>query len=583
MKVLLLHPEISPVDGAWAKEHWDLIVDLGYAGSDTYAEWSARFKTRVFSLHEYATDFESYRWAGQLLDLGRGKLLDRTGLDWWEFLAAQHYQDLHVLYLCLRLKSEIAESNLELAATAPHRLVRIIEQVLGQPAQCPLAWNRNALAGIAGKLRSAQNLGLSQVTQIAFDKWDSHYRVRRRWAGSGRAELKQPTVLLPSAYSNVTRSALAYASQLPDCRFLLVTTRRSGNPSRAPVNVRLASLAAYVVPNSVAREESLELDRSWSSLLGTMTRDHKEFAYAAAAGVWDYFPSHLEQGLHLRHAWQELLDAEPITGVLCGDDLNFHTRLPLKLAQLAKLNTVYCSHGALDGGFLFKQPIADCYLVKGEMESEYLKRISNIPPERIVVAAPGPVADASRNQVLDDAVVFFSQPFEVDNGRSDAIYRDIVPRLLAVSERRGRKLVVKLHPFESRRGRQKLLNSILGRDLARNIEIIEGVPPEKVMSRAWCGITVDSSVAIECALRRIPFFLCGWLDFNGMGYLQQYARFGAAQVLGCPRDLDRIPELVAAYKPDPLILDRLWHQADSAELDQVMFGTPQARLDRCAC
>lgn len=583
MRVLLLNPEDSIGGRAWNQEHWDLIVDLGYAGSDTYAEWSARFKTRVFSIHEYATALESYRWVGQLVDLGRGKLLDRMGLDWWEFLAAQRYQDLHVLYLCQRLKSEIGESDLEIAATRPHRLVHIIEQVLGRSVQFRFEENRHVLGGIAGKLRSAQNLGLSQITQIAFDKWDSHYRMRRRWAASGRARLKQSAVLLPSAYSNVTRSLLAYASQLPECDFLLVTTRRSGVPNRLPRNVHMAPLAAYAVPNGVGREEALELNRSWHLLLGELSRDRNEFAYAVAAGVWDYFPSHLAQGLHLRHAWQQLLDSEPVTGVLCGDDLNFHTRLPLKLAQLSKLNAVYCSHGALDGGFLFKQPLADCYLVKGEMESDYLKRISNIAPEKIVKAAPGPVPDVSRSQALGDALVFFSQPFEVDNGRTDAIYRDIVPRLLAVAERSGRKLVVKLHPFESRRGRQKLLSSILGRDLARNVEIIEGVPPEKVMSHAWCGITVDSSVAIECALRKIPFFLCGWLDFNGMGYLQQYARFGAAQVLACPLEIERIPELVAAYKPDPVILDRLWHQGDAAELGQVMFGTQQARLDRCAC
>jgi len=51
------------------------------------------------------------------------------------------------------------------------------------------------------------------------------------------------------------------------------------------------------------------------------------------AGLWDYFPENLETGLRLREAWKRLLECEPVKGVLCGDDLNYHTRLPLILAR----------------------------------------------------------------------------------------------------------------------------------------------------------------------------------------------------------------------------------------------------------
>ena len=60
-----------------------------------------------------------------------------------------------------------------------------------------------------------------------------------------RAQLKEPVMLLPSAYSNVTRTVLAYAAQLRDRRFLLATTRRSGETNDLPANVASVPLSAY--------------------------------------------------------------------------------------------------------------------------------------------------------------------------------------------------------------------------------------------------------------------------------------------------------------------------------------------------
>jgi hypothetical protein len=96
-------------------------------------------------------------------------------------------------------------------------------------------------------------------------------------------------------------------------------------------------------------------------------------------------------------------------------------------------------------------------------------------------------------------------------------------------------------------------------------------------------VTVDSSVAVECALNQIPFFLCGWLDFTGMGYLEQFARYGVAKVLHTPEDIEHIPRMVGDYRPDSAVLERLCHQADPKQLDEAMFGARQARLKPCAC
>jgi hypothetical protein len=172
----------------------------------------------------------------------------------------------------------------------------------------------------------------------------------------------------------------------------------------------------------------------------------------------------------------------------------------------------------------------------------------------------------------------------VIGGRAEAIYREVIPRLYAVACATERRLVVKLHPFESKRVRQKFARQALPDVKADAIEFIDGsVSAEEVMPRAWCGVTVDSSVAVECALNQIPFFLCAWLDFTGIGYLDQFARYGVAQVFNDPPEIDRIPEMVGNYRPDPVVLSRLWREGNPSELENVMFGARQAHLRPCAC
>ena len=109
----------------------------------------------------------------------------------------------------------------------------------------------------------------------------------------------------------------------------------------------------------------------------------RELEWGDQAGFFDHFPKMLAEGLCVRDAWESLLDHEPIHSVLSGDDLNVYTRIPLFLARRRGIRAIYCSHGALDGGLLFKQPYADLFLAKGEMEKDYMVRICRLPEERV--------------------------------------------------------------------------------------------------------------------------------------------------------------------------------------------------------
>jgi hypothetical protein len=582
MKILVLHPDDSPWKGSWTQTRWDLIVDLGFASQFVYDDWSRRSGARVLSIYHFTGETESLRWVDAVLEHGRGRLFDRMGLDWWEILAVWSYQHFQSLYLLGQLRPEISGDNVEIAATRTHPFTRVLGQLLSRSIRYFEPENRGPIKRLGRALGATRKLRPAQIIEIMFDKWDPGHQLRRQVSRYRRARLSDPVILLPSAYSNVTRAALAYAAELPHRRFLLVTTRRSAVPDRVSDNVVAVPLAAYASPSSVTREEIVELLKVWDAFLRDLVPDVEPLRHALTAGFLDYFPAHLKTGLVLREAWKEILTHEPVRGVLCGDDLNYHTRLPLILAQRSGLNAVYCSHGALDGGFLFKLPYANTFLVKGEMESAYLQCARAIDPENIEVAAPGSSPRSGRTNPGGDALVFFSQPFEIEGGRTHEIYKELMPRLLAAAERSGRKLVVKLHPFESKQARTALVASVL--PAGSEFEIISGVPPEAIMIRAWCGVTVDSSVAVECALREIPFFLCGWLDFMGLGYLRQFARYGVAQVLETPDSLDRIPELVADYHSDPARLDRLWHPADPARLEELLFAGRQLNSPHpCAC
>ena len=321
------------------------------------------------------------------------------------------------------------------------------------------------------------------------------------------------------------------------------------------------------------------LQASWRRLAAQRRLEDEPFGCTADAGVWDDVPAQLAHGLLLRDAWSSVLQSDQVKGVLCGDDLNYHTRLPLLLAQREGLIAIYCSHGALDNGFFFKRSLADAFLVKGEMERDYLERAAGVDCEKVFVGAPVDGTFGSGHESTRDAVVFFSQPYEVTGGRPDSIYHEIVPRLYSMARSTAKKLIIKLHPFESRRARQALVSSVLAGINCHDIEIVEGVPPETVISRAWCGLTVDSSVAVECALNGVPCFLCGWLDFTGDGYLQQFARFGVARALGSAEEISRIPQMVSEFCPDPAKRKLISREIDKKLLDEILFGGRRVGLN----
>jgi hypothetical protein len=572
MRVLLLHPEDSPLAGAWGKSRWDLVVDLGWAGRHRYGAWSGALASRVRSVIEFG-DWKAANIAiRESLQAGKGSLVDVEGVDWWELFAASHFQRLLEFVQLQALGQEIQGSS-EIRATRPHTLVHNLSALIGTPITFFEESLGSGSPAFSRYMKIPRTLSLSQIFGIALDKWDTDYGLRRFFSRREKKSESAPCVLLPSSYRNVTRAQMAYANLLPEREFLLVTTRKDGDLKNLPPHVNSASLAAYApVPRKPATEREIEsLTKRWHGLREKL-RGSDEPILAHAARLFDNFALRLRNGLRIRDAWRGVFERETIDAVLCGDENNIYTRLPVLLAKRRGIRTVYCSHGALDSNILIRGVCSDIYLTKGEMEADYLARECGVPEERITIGAASSPSNRSPWVADRPDIVFFSEPYELYSGRTDVLYGDILPALCKVARDCGKKVILKLHPFESLAARSQLVDRLLNAEDRKLVEVTAEPMSEKLLDRIWASLTVESSVAVECSLAGIPSFLCGWFDIDLYGYGRQFERYGAAIALRSPEDVLHLPELLASFKPETKVQERLLHPIDGRDFQRILSG-----------
>lgn len=546
MRVLLLHPD-DDFSGRLRGQSWDWIVDLARAPKSFYDEWSAALGCPVSSIYDFALEIEDARIWRELLAVGMGRVVDRFGVDWWDVVSLTLHPELQDIRLAMRLAEKLG-GDCMLTASRPSLLANAVQLHVGAPLQVLQAGIDARFQHRISHYRTAvRNLSFGQLRQVAHDKFDPHFRWRRKFAAPV-APSSQPVVLLPSAYSNVTKTALNYARRLPEQQFLLVVARESGSPSQVPANVQLASLAAFA--NQLGdRGEGRELENKWMQLEQLLGK-HPEFSLAVRLGVINQGLHFLRRGLSTRDAWNRVFETQSIVGCLSADDTNPYTRIPLILAARREIPAVACHHGALDFRMAFKVPEFSTYLAQGEMERDYLEHICGVDRHLIRIGAANA---APKNSALwnNDApwIVFFTEPYETDAWRSEAIYREVLPRLCALARRAGKAVVLKLHPFETIAQRRRLVNATLDEPDRKLVSIIASPISAQILRNTWCALTVESTIACECATVGVPAFLCGWLRHAYSGYALQYARFGAGRILETPDDLLRIPEMMHEAMP----------------------------------
>jgi hypothetical protein len=92
----------------------------------------------------------------------------------------------------------------------------------------------------------------------------------------------------------------------------------------------------------------------------------------------------------------------------------------------------------------------------------------------------------------------------------------------------------------------------------------------EIFQKTWCAVTVESTVACECALVGIPVFLCGWLRHAYAGYAPQYVRFGAGRMVESPDELLRIRDMLDAVMPGADIASGLVQAISPEALAKVL-------------
>lgn len=574
-KVLLLHPEDNiPLSGS--SGNWDVVVYFGHAPDSTYERWSREAGTTVIGIYSFLEKVGDLSRVRALLQLGTSQVVDRFGIDWWDALSGMIWFDLFQLLLVYRLARELG-SSCDLYVSRPMPEATVLEVLLdvrtiNLESPSLSAWRR-----IWRPFRALSRLNATQAVQVLQDKFDGEHTIRsslaRRKKSSGR-----PVVLLPSAYVNVSRTAVAFGRLLPDDDFLLVCARRSAKIKPMPANIRMSSLDAYFKPPDQAEVESLL--QSWQTLKAKLASTAREFETAGAAGMLDRFPALLRWGIVVRDAWRGVFGSENIAGCLCADDSNPYTLIPLILAKNQGIPTLACHHGALDYAMAVKSLHADFYLAKSEMEQDYLLNVCRVASERIVVG--GPVSSKTTRHPpasrLDDRpwVVLFTQPYFTP-WRTGEAYEDLVQGLVSLCQSSGLRLILKLHPFENAKNYGKWLRRWLPPESASEVDVVTGEPSSELWKSTRFALTVQSSVAVECAMLGIPVFLCAWLREPYGAYLEQYAKFGVGQILQSVAQIADIPRLIEGQvtpRPvkdsllraiEPTILHNLLHGVDSSQ------------------
>jgi hypothetical protein len=576
MKVLLIHSEDDPENGPWASLPWDRVVDLGLGGKNSYARWSRQFRCPVTNLNALRHGFDDFRRIRDLLGLGCGRLIDEYGVDWWEIMSLLLHGEIEALILLQRFAQTVSSGD-EVYVSRSGLHANLLRGLLAAQLNVFPAGRGAQKGGLRHYIRRASRLSASQMTDVFWDKYDAGYQFRGR-LGRKRRPSARPVVLLPTAYVNVSRTGIAYANSFPEENFLLVTTRKSGWVRNTPRNVTAAWLSSYACVRDRS-DETAAMGDHWRSLLDELCRA-EEFKILNRLGYLDSFPRWFRHGLEVRDAWRNVLDNEPVQGVLCADDSNPYTRIPLLLARERGLPNVACHHGALDCRYVFKRSYGDVIWAKGTMEEDYLVRVCGAPQEKVEIGAPALPANwkHSASQAFRPYLLFLSEACEVSGGRAEEFYRDVLPPLADLALATGRELIVKLHPAESKNERARLLARVLSIEQKRSARIVDGPLTEDLLEKAWFGITITSTVAMECAIRGIPCFLCKWLEFWPYGYIEQFNRFGVGRSLNDPSEIDKIPEYLQQHAVRADVSATCWQPAAAGRLRQLLTTPREAYI-----
>jgi len=211
MRVLLLHPEDSPLRGPWSGQRWDLVVDLGASTPFSRERWEQQYGCAFLCADSFRQGVADAKPVREIFSAGRGWLIDEEGIDHWDLTSIALVQDAATILQLRRVAQEIPRSA-ELWCSRSGWRGHVLTLLLDRPAR---NFGRNrftrALAGVSHYAAVARRFSAAQIKEIFLDKYDSGYRWRSRFAVR-QERCTQPVVLIPSSACLLARlSANTYA------------------------------------------------------------------------------------------------------------------------------------------------------------------------------------------------------------------------------------------------------------------------------------------------------------------------------------------------------------------------------------
>ena len=93
-----------------------------------------------------------------------------------------------------------------------------------------------------------------------------------------------------------------------------------------------------------------------------------------------------------------------------------------------------------------------------------------------------------------------------------------------------------------------------------------------LFARAWCSLTVESSVAVESTLHGVPCFLCSWFDASWYDYGKQFAKYSAGYPLDSPQRIREIPQILEKFQISTATRQGLQTSIAPDRLESVLLG-----------
>ena len=577
MNILLLHPLDSPWSDIWREKKWDMVVDLGWAGEESYLKWEQIYKCKIISIWSGIEKVTFYQQVNDIQDTMRDQLVDTYGIDWLDMILPLLRKHIFDMILSREIVPYLPPHAI-VFVSRPHVLADYISEALGQSA---IILYQNQTVSRAEKsleyVKKAFHFSSKQLYEILVNKFDALYQKRRLLKLQlKRADGSMPLVFVPSSYVNVSTNASKFAASMSDYEFLIVTLQPNAKLFDERDNIRTTSIASYVPSVRAIQFELKQLLEQWGHVRQALIKNNTAFELLDRNGAFNALPAFLRRGLILKAAWKKAFETLRPDSLFCGDENNSDMRLSTLVAKSLGIRTVSFHHGALDCSMYLKPLSSNFYLTRSLMEYDYLSNIDMLSTGALIKPNVCEIS-LHRREVLERSneglIIFFSEPYECGEGRVDEIYRSILKPLLKIARSDHRRIIVKLHPFESVKQRTKLIRNIVTPEDLAMIQVIEGPLDSELLEQAWFVITLKSSVVIDCAEKNIPCFMCKWLDYFCNGYIDQFAKFGAGLLLNKQEEINDIPLfLLKYYQKKSAVLANNFYAPDISKLKRLLAG-----------